>query len=434
MSYKAHVLSLYLFSAGLAYGSQQSTAQLSQESSTKAAPAKQMSSKAQISEQEALEKYEKELLDKYQPTDRNCGPTVTYNWIATGHEFGDEGSLQDSYNPEQFFVCLISGKRKVLYGDSDGLKALDSHKQLKSLVEAKQIKFLRPPSGSNPKAMLFFTPQGYEAATLLARAWGTENWSDYLMGHLLGYSEKDIYAFYMNQFEIARENFSEWISKQTKAIASHESTTKTNVTQKQAVSPTATAPSLSPELKDYEKQFLAKYNPRPDRCRPMVRAGTKATGFMTIPASDSLTSSKDPEAHIACLLSGNRQLIKITLTKPLDQQLQQLLSAKQIQYKREPNNQKNFILYTPQGKSSTELLLQWLALDDEEQEDEDQYGLLAEQRILGDTDEDIRASYIHKFKIDRENALAWIKQELPKIPKFALSKSASQSGERVQKS
>lgn len=158
-----------------------------------------------------------ELYKKYNPTGDRCRAVI---------QSGEKGpivngsSLLKENKPEPLIACMMTGSKDVALVDYQRLSDT-------ALAVAKEYNmgyiFIGAKSGSKSQLILY-TPKGKQYALLFVKnkRLGTGLGGAYLTGHLLGYSDDDIRAFYERMgwktFDVNKKASLEWISDNAKDI------------------------------------------------------------------------------------------------------------------------------------------------------------------------------------------------------------------------
>lgn len=143
-----------------------------------------------------------------------------------------------------YFACMLAGfKNVVLMEPGDGDDVLMNsgvwRNRLPSLFRERNISLIEIPGNGSPSSQLLYSPQGRIYASLYLRRYAGEIDKDmhedansYLRGHLIGYSDDDIEAFYVKrstvkfgdpdagraQFETDKKLAHAWIEKNKKEV------------------------------------------------------------------------------------------------------------------------------------------------------------------------------------------------------------------------
>ena len=137
---------------------------------------------------------EEELFQEYQPSLNKCRPNVRSS-ETEGYERG-ETILKPLYNSNGSIVCMLAGYKNVYFGNLDELDSISA--SIKELLKLKNYKYITNNESSlEPveRPFILFTPDGRKNALLLLKSLELRI-NNYLQGHLLGYSDKDISALY----------------------------------------------------------------------------------------------------------------------------------------------------------------------------------------------------------------------------------------------
>jgi len=140
------------------------------------------------------------LIAENKPTDQQCRPII---------RMGDDGKTPIEVQPDDAnmseIACMVTGFKQVFWSYKAFYENLPD--EIKSLLKAKNIKYIHFENlGHN---FILYTPEGKTNALLLAKVHITKQPKFYLTGHLLGYSDLDIQAFFLmsniqHDYEIER--------------------------------------------------------------------------------------------------------------------------------------------------------------------------------------------------------------------------------------
>lgn len=153
---------------------------------------------------------EEELIHEYKPCLDKCRPNVRSSTNLEGYENKQQSLLMPLYNSKGSIACMLAGYKNIYFGNLDEIDSIST--SIKELLKLKNYKYITDnESDSEPlyRPLILFTPEGKKNALLLLKSLEFTLSNDYLRGHLLGYSDEDIFAFYKFKSEEAKKYKSE---------------------------------------------------------------------------------------------------------------------------------------------------------------------------------------------------------------------------------
>lgn len=157
------------------------------------------------------------LLSMYKPSQQRCRAGV---WRDEQGNVRTDRKDVVSMGPEPELACMIAGFKDVIMWDTS--KYEQESKKFKELLDAQGIQTVKSTYGGG--SLLLHTPKGRANALLFVKEYVSAESTGpfYITGHLLGYSDQDISAFFDKQnrsdYEQQKQQAHAWLGKNKPGI------------------------------------------------------------------------------------------------------------------------------------------------------------------------------------------------------------------------